>query len=92
MQERVYEILSKLFKAEEARVKESKEILEYYRSLQTNKKIKEFHEKEKKKLINSQLYGTLPLFKLPEGGMREREALGRKMGLFGNRSMPNCFF
>lgn len=57
-----------------------------------NKKIKEFHEKEKKKLMNSQLYGTLPLFKLPEPTNREREALGRKMQMYGNKSIPNYFF
>lgn len=54
-------------------MKESVKILEFYQNLQSSKKVRENHEKEKKKLMNTQLYSGLQLMRFPDGNQRERE-------------------
>ncbi len=61
------EIMGGLMGDEDGRLREARRVLEYYRHLQSSKKVKESCEKERKKMIsNPQLYAGFPLFRMPE--------------------------
>ena len=61
------------FRQQESMLKEAFKVLEFYQSLQNSKKVKDNHDKEKRKLLNSQLYSGMQMFRYPEGNNRERD-------------------
>ena len=53
-------------------MKEGLRILEFYQNLQSSKKVKENHEKEKKKIMEHQLYSGFQLMRLQENNFSNR--------------------
>lgn len=84
--------MKKIISNEDPRLKEAEKLLEYYYQLQMSKKVKENHEKEKKKMVNQQIFAGFPFFRLSDYNMngKDREQMYRKMHNF--MQSPNKFF
>jgi hypothetical protein len=55
-------------------------VQDYYCQLQASKKVKENHEKERKKIMmNSQLFAGFPLFRITDYNPRDREFIYKRM-------------